>query len=56
VVENHPHLLERAENMLRDSLKGYMTLPADGPYLRPPALGPNAGPLGAIAVAMTAEV
>jgi fructokinase len=56
VVENNPHLLERAERMLIDSLKGYMTLPPDEPYLRPPALGSNAGPLGAIALAMTAEV
>jgi fructokinase len=40
--------------MLVDSLNGYMQLPQDGPYIRPPALGVNAGPLGAVALAMSA--
>ena len=40
--------------MLIDSLSGYVTLPA-APYLRAPALGDDAGPLGAIALAMTAR-
>jgi fructokinase len=53
VLENQPHLIERIETMLVDSLNGYMKLP-DGPYVRAPALGSNAGPLGAIALAMTA--
>lgn len=51
VLENQPHLLERIEAMLIDSLNGYMTLPK-GPYVRAPALGGDAGPLGAIALAM----
>ena len=55
VIDNQPHLLERIEALLVESLHGYMTLPPDGPYLRPPALGRDAGPLGAIALAMTAK-
>ncbi|HEY7006669.1 MAG TPA: ROK family protein, partial [Sphingomicrobium sp.] len=52
VVDNQPHLLERVEAMLVESLNGYMTLPSGAPYIRPPELGRDAGPLGAIAVAM----
>ena len=54
VAGNQPHLLERIEAMLLESLAGYVTLPTI-PYLRPPALGDDAGPLGAIALAMTAN-
>lgn len=54
VIENQPHLLERVERMLVESLNGYMQLPSDGPYIRSPALGANAGPLGSIALAMSA--
>jgi len=54
VLENHPHLLSRIEQMLERSINGYMTLPQDGPYIRPPELGRDAGPLGAIALAMSA--
>jgi fructokinase len=54
VVEKQPHLLGRIQSMLVDSLNGYMQLPQDGPYIRPPALGVNAGPLGAVALAMSA--
>jgi fructokinase len=54
VVENQPHLLERVQRMLVDSLNGYMELP-ERAYVRAPALGSNAGPLGAIAIAMTAR-
>jgi fructokinase len=56
VVENQPHLLERIERMLVESLNGYMELPPGGNYVRAPALGANAGPLGAIALAMRAEI
>jgi fructokinase len=41
--------------MLIESLNGYMTLPSGEPYVRAPALGANAGPLGAIALAMNAR-
>lgn len=56
VVENQPHLLARIERMLVESLNGYMVLPPGGNYVRAPALGSDAGPLGAIALAMTAEL
>jgi fructokinase len=54
VVDNHPHLLGRIDAMLVESLNGYMTLPKDAPYVRSPALGSDVGPLGAIALAMSA--
>jgi fructokinase len=54
VIDNQPHLLERVERMLVESLNGYMQLPQGERYLRAPALGTNAGPLGSIALAMTA--
>lgn len=55
VAEHQPHLLERIEAMLVDSLAGYVQLPADKPYIRRPGLGADAGPLGAIALAMEAS-
>jgi fructokinase len=55
VLDNQPHLFERIEAMLVESLNGYMTLPPGAPYLRAPELGRDAGPLGAIALAMTAR-
>jgi len=55
VLDKQPHLLERIEKMLAFSINGYMTLPKDGPYVRPPELGRDAGPLGAIALAMSAR-
>ena len=54
VIDKQPHLLERIEGMLVESLNGYMLLPPGEPYIRPPTLGSNAGPLGAIALAMSA--
>ena len=54
VVEKRPHLLGRIERMLRESLNFYADLPRS-PYVVAPELGPNAGPLGAIALAMTAQ-
>ena len=54
VIDRQPHLVERIEAALRESLKDYVLLPADGPYVRLPELGSNAGPLGAIALAMMA--
>jgi fructokinase len=54
VLDNRRHLLGRIEAMLFESLNGYMNLPDDGPYVRPPVLGGDAGPLGAIALAMSA--
>ncbi|MES2120768.1 MAG: ROK family protein [Pseudomonadota bacterium] len=53
VVGNQSHLLERIEAMLVESLAGYVELPPGGAYVRAPGLGDNAGPLGAIALAMS---
>jgi fructokinase len=54
VVDKQRHLLGRIDGMLAESLNGYVQLPAS-PYVRAPSLGPDAGPLGAIALAMTAR-
>jgi fructokinase len=54
VMERQPHLLGRIRRMLVQSLSDYMPLPS-GDYVRTPALGRDAGPLGAIALAMTAR-
>jgi fructokinase len=54
VVEGQPHLLELTHRLLVESLNGYVELPA-GDYIRAPGLGSDAGPLGAIALAMSAR-
>jgi fructokinase len=54
VMDRQPHLLVRVNRMLEQSLNGYMLLPGDGEYVRSPELGSDAGPLGAIALAMSA--
>jgi fructokinase len=54
VIDSNPHLHERIEAMLERSLNGYLQAPRGEPYVRPPALGRDAGPLGAIALAMRA--
>jgi fructokinase len=54
VVSGHPHLLPRIEQMLVESLAGYVLLPEGGPYVTAPGLGDRAGPLGAIALAAAA--
>ena len=55
VMERQPHLLQRIDGFLRESLNGFAHLPADGPYVRAPELGGDAGPLGSIALAMMAK-
>ena len=55
VTDHQPHLLERINHMLVDSLNGYIQLPEGAPYVRAPGLGSDAGPLGAIALAMNAR-
>lgn len=52
VVGRQPHLLPRIEQMLVDSLAGYIKLPGGGPYIVTPGLSDQAGPLGSIALAM----
>lgn len=53
VAAGNPHLLDRIGAMLAQSINGYMPLPTGGPYVRAPALGGDAGPLGSIALALT---
>lgn len=53
VFDNQLHLLPRIEPLLVQSLNGFIDLPAGGPYIRAPQLGRDAGPLGAIALAMS---
>jgi len=54
VVSGQPHLLDRINAALIDSLAGYMPLPASGAYVVAPRLGDLAGPLGSIALAANA--
>jgi fructokinase len=53
VLDNQPHLLARINAQLIESLNGFIRLPEN--YVRAPALGADAGPLGAIALAMMAR-
>jgi fructokinase len=55
VIEQQPHLLSAVQSNLVESLNGFINLPIDDDYVRPPELGKDAGPLGAIALAMTAR-
>ena len=54
VMASQPHLIARVQSKLVESLNGFTELPVDGDYVRAPALGNDAGPLGAIALAMNA--
>jgi fructokinase len=54
VIEQQPHLLGRIQTKLVESVNGYLRIP-EGFYIRAPELGEQAGPLGAIALAMTAQ-
>jgi fructokinase len=53
VVERQPHVLPRIQEKLVESLAGYIDLPP-GPYVVTPGLGNQAGPMGSIALAMSA--
>jgi fructokinase len=55
VVAGQPHLLDRVNRMLVESLNGYIQLPVGEAYVRAPGLGGDAGPLGTIALAMSAR-
>lgn len=54
VISGQPHLLDRVNAALIDSLAGYMPLPSGGDYVVAPRLGDLAGPLGSIALAANA--
>ena len=54
VIQKQPHLLDSVRAKLEESLGGFLQLPA-GEYLCAPKLGGDAGPLGAIALAMRAR-
>ncbi len=54
VMESQPHLLSKIERMLVESINDYLLLPRR-PYVVAPGLGREAGPLGAIALAMNAR-
>lgn len=56
VIDRQPHLLRQIQSKLIESLNGYIQLPSDGDYIRAPELGSDAGPLGAIALAMNATM
>jgi fructokinase len=53
VTEGQPHLVQRIQQMLVESLGGYMRLPRED-YVVAPELGAQAGPMGSIALAMDA--
>jgi len=55
VIEGQPHLLAKINGRLRESVNGYVQIPEDGEYVRAPELGSDAGPLGAIALAINAR-
>jgi fructokinase len=55
VIDRQPHLLGLIHTKLVASLNGYLQLPADGNYVGAPELGSDAGPMGAIALAMIAR-
>lgn len=54
VPARQPHLLEKIEAKLIESLNGYVELPVSKGYICAPELGDDAGPLGAIALAIQA--
>jgi len=53
VMERQPHLLPRIQELLVESLGRYLDLPT-GAYVVAAELGPQAGPMGSIALAMDA--
>lgn len=54
VIHRQPHLIARIEARLKQSLAGYMTLPAEQEYVVAPALGDQAGPLGSMILGIAA--
>lgn len=54
VLAGQPHLIDRINSALRDSIAGYMPLPDRDHYVVAPTLGAQAGPMGSIALACAA--
>ena len=54
VIEEQPHLLAKINARLLESLNNYIRPPDEDNYVQAPQLGREAGPLGAIALALTA--
>lgn len=54
VMNRQPHLLARIEARLIESLGGYMALPDGSHYIVAPTLGTQAGPLGSVALGLSA--
>jgi fructokinase len=54
VAAGQPHLLSRIGQRLTESLAGYSEPPGERPYVAAPGLGAAAGPLGPIALALSA--
>jgi fructokinase len=55
VIERQPQLVGMIGSKLVESLSGFIRLPNQTNYVSAPALGRDAGPLGAIALAMRAK-
>lgn len=55
VMQAQPHLLEKIRTKLIESLNGFLRVPGEHAYVCAPALGSDAGPVGAIALAMKAD-
>ncbi|MFL6851136.1 MAG: ROK family protein [Sphingomicrobium sp.] len=55
VMASQPHLIGKVQSKLLESLNGFTSLPAVGDFVRAPELGNDAGPLGSIALAMSAH-
>lgn len=54
VIQGQPQLLGMIHRLLVDSVAGYMAVPAEADYCRRPGLGDRAGPLGPVALALSA--